>query len=165
MPGYTTYQEVARFVKKDIGDHTDPDISDVMIFIENGYAEINSVLYTIGIDVPIIEGDSPESFRLVKELNNLYAAKYVENLAGTLERTEFFKEEYESKITKLQEGDLELTDIVRSGDEIIGGSKVKGSHGGFKDEDYGGGGRRSAYYYDDDYNANYSRRVNRFTRF
>ena len=85
--------------------NTQPLESDVESAIKNGFVEINLEMQAIGYDIPMdINTLSNESLIYLKITNCLYAAYHSENIRGSVERVEFFRDEYNRRIKKIGSG-------------------------------------------------------------
>lgn len=121
---YCTVNEVSSLGTnsgKPYGDTSVPTATEVTVFADESYNEINGRLADIGFTVPIVEATSPISFSKVKEINKIGAAYRAEGVTyrratrQEVTRYDQLKKDYEAKLQEIEDRPGILVDAVKTG--------------------------------------------------
>ena len=120
---YCTAQDITALTGNPYRDESDsvqgtnPSLSDLNGYLEMGANDINAKLDALGIETPIIEGDTPRSFAIAKKLNIYFGMHWASQHDGTVEDAVMYKTMYDDEIEMIERGKTSMDDTETDGDE------------------------------------------------
>ena len=96
---------------------TRPSLSDVNDYLERGQSNIDAKLSALGIPVPIVAANSPQSYAVVQTLNIYFGMHWVSQLSGEVEDAVAYKKMFDDEVKMIEDGKVDFGDTAESGDE------------------------------------------------